>query len=360
MSLIATKYEQLQGLLITTLKRFKVPGRLDLDDISSDVMLLIHDLTEQYAHIDPETSEFDALLRKAVHNLIVNRVRYHLMQCRDYRKETTCKDSEGEDLLETIESKVSSDWWWADTGTDPSAALELQERVEAVSAQLSPEARQLWSLVTEPPEGLLTFLDFYNQETGSNYSYPSWAVIGRYLGWSYKRVRWHLGNLRRVVLLVFKGANIESLLNLDLGVNCDGRPVASPKGLEQSQGPKILATAVRVWVDGEALPGLYEVKEDQDQVLLCGSRFVCLDIAVLSYRGAWCKGLDGRLVSWCTELARSVEVFEDGVSLGLCTVYEYPDQVVIVSDKVYKLVDVAWLRYERHTASSLEGKVYRW
>jgi DNA-directed RNA polymerase specialized sigma24 family protein len=206
---ILEKFSQFQGLVTSAVSRFSVPGRIDLDDISTDAMLLIHTLMQQYPN--SSSTEFTALFRRSLHNKLISQVRYHTAQCRDYAREMSGSAVEegGSDVFYSLEVQDRSDFWWLDVGVDPADACQLAEQMEAVEQRLDPTTRVLWDLLVEQPPTLKDSLREYNYwNYGKDTSSITWRVISFHLqkqdfSWDYRKVHRHLQRLRKVVIEVF-------------------------------------------------------------------------------------------------------------------------------------------------------------
>jgi hypothetical protein len=238
---------------------YAIPGKLDsLDDVSSDVMLLIHKLMNRYPGIDADSPLFVALLRRSVHNMLISRVRYHNADRRNASLEISGDQQvsdKGDILFDIATPDVPGDWWWLDMGVNPLVACELADLKATVRRKLSEDSKLVWDLLTNPTEELR------QRNLLSRRKAISFFTLRIYLSeaptfWSYHRTLGCLDEVREVVVEVFGKERVERTLRTPLYRSATGAPTVTPT---RPGRWSCLVKEADLWVNGTEISGTYQI-----------------------------------------------------------------------------------------------------
>jgi hypothetical protein len=159
-------------------KNYTIPGKLDVDEIADECLLLSVELIDRYPEIDPFSEEFAKILWRSIYNRIMTMLRYWHAGVRDYRRD----ESLGENV-----------------GVRPSQGC--CDRSELCCRDIDGPSRELWEFLTD---SVATFeaLDLYNRGTKLKRSRLTLKAVAEYLGWTVRKVRYQMRRLRQQYAII--------------------------------------------------------------------------------------------------------------------------------------------------------------
>lgn len=206
-----SKFQEFEPYVLTIVRSHTIPGKLVEEDLVSEALILIYELSEAYDEIDIASERFDRLFKRSLVNHIRGRVAEAKRHRRDVRRETAYYR---EDNMPAADP-------------DPVVEAEFRETKRQVSSLLEGDARVLWKLLSgDLPSRLIGAVADAQERLYQHRPYlphsNSRAVLAEALGWYHDdpnhsyRIRRALGEIRDAVVEVMGMTKVTDTLNLPL------------------------------------------------------------------------------------------------------------------------------------------------
>lgn len=194
--LLTRKFKEFEGLFRDAAKRYRIPAKVDEEDVLQECLILINELLNDYPNVDPDSHDFTKILKTAVYRRVISLVRKHLTESRNYHLESHSDGSE-------IAARWSSD------SCMPSTRIEFTELKDQIRAGLTnSDTIALWELLAGD-SGIMDTLDRYNDHEWTRRDGTKWKltrkcrdpykleVLRFHLGWDTKTIQYHMRIIRR-------------------------------------------------------------------------------------------------------------------------------------------------------------------
>lgn len=288
---LVSNYSRLESYISNTARRFAVPGKIDIEDLSQAALILVNRLMEDYPNCCCD--EFDALARTAIHNRVIDLVRPFLSKKRDYHKENVVV----EDL--DIYKSPQNLFWWCKYDPDLLEAVHYQDLCISIEQTFcNSETRRLWRALTFDPAEMDHALQARNAEVDPAHPRHSltYTAIANHLDWTLHKVQYHMNLIRKSVRKFLGDKYLESVLHCSF---YEDKGIVKTRDLEQIESvtKTLLARNAPIYEDHNYL-GDATVTLVYTTIAVESSWTKYYEISMLCQEQGWMVTSSNQFVSW--------------------------------------------------------------